>query len=1321
MMKIHRLVLPTVLGIALAIALLAAAVRQSHAALEPKSGPMSPLPPSALMTREAVSPQAIIRYVATSGTDSSACTDSANPCRSVQYAVDQAVEGDEVRVASGVYSDIHIRPRQDITITGFVTQVVFISKTISIRGGYTLTNWTTPDPENNPTILDAQGQGRVVYITGMISTTLEGLHLTGGDATGLGGFVFDSSNYDAGGGIYINGASINLQKCRVSENYTPDYGGGVFLFNSQALIHNNKIYSNRTWGHGGGLSSIEGNIALVSNLIATNSADTGGGLYMLDGIAGIQNNLFKFTLDGGAAYLDSVSYTINNNQFQNNSAHTYNGTILQLQGGRGKISRNIFSSNTGSGVLLISGTALIEGNLITKQGGTILQATGIQLNTGSYTLTNNMVVQNSIEEFTGISVISATAVLVHNTIAQDINQHDDNGLVISNGSIVNMINNIIAAQYVGISVYSSTVEMEATLWGSGYWANDTDWSITNSIFSTGTVSLWGDPGFTVIGPLGDFHITPDSASIDAGVETGVNKDYDGEMRPNGLAVDIGADELYKTIRYVTPNGFDISNCSISTYPCRTVQYAVDQAVEGDEVRVASGVYSDIHIRPRQDITTTGYVTQVVYISKTISIQGGYTMTNWITPDPEANPTVLDAQGQGRVVYITGLVSPTIEGIVITHGDSINQGGWYIPGLMTDQDVGGGLYIITASATISNCEISLNSSPDYGGGVVLVYSSVRLQRNNINTNNASAGGGIASFLGYNSVISNTISNNTGGGMYLGGEYGLQSGNEQVVKNLISENSGSLGAGILLWYAPPATLSGNTLSDNYANQGGGVYSFYSDPILYDNRILANQANWGGGLYLLQYYGVMDSNVVASNTADSTGGFYLDGGAPIIINNIFTHNHSESYGSGMSIDISHSARLMNNTIANNTGGYGMGITVMSNSQIVLTNTIITSQSIGIYVPGGNNQNTVVMEGTLWGSGAWANGQDWAGGGPIYTGTVNVWGDPGFVNPENGDYHISYGSAAIDAGIDAGVYTDIDGEPRPAGAGFDIGADELQAALSLGLSASPDPVASGGNLTYTLILTNTGGVELNAIITATFPAQVAPGGSLTWSVDLPAGGDPWTESVIVVLDPSYAGPLTSTLKAVSLEGARVVVTNTVTAVQPVLGLAALNSSPTRLGQPTTFTATLATGSEVWFEWNFGDGTSGAGQSVEHTYPSSGVYTATVTASNAVSDQSAQTILIVEETIAGLSVAASSPTVLGQTTVLTAAVTAGSNVSYTWDFGDGASGTGTQATHTYTTAGEYTATVTAYNLVSQVTESITLTVIQPGYNLFLPQTMKAY
>jgi hypothetical protein len=49
---------------------------------------------------------------------------------------------------------------------------------------------------------------------------------------------------------------------------------------------------------------------------------------------------------------------------------------------------------------------------------------------------------------------------------------------------------------------------------------------------------------------------------------------------------------------------------------------------------------------------------------------------------------------------------------------------------------------------------------------------------------------------------------------------------------------------------------------------------------------------------------------------------------------------------------------------------------------------------------------------------------------------GDPAFA-PDG--YHLTGSSAAINTGVDAGVTTDIDGEGRPQGSGYDIGADEI------------------------------------------------------------------------------------------------------------------------------------------------------------------------------------------------------------------------------------------------------------------------------------------
>ena len=98
----------------------------------------------------------------------------------IQGAVDQAAAGDEIRIAAGTYTEL--------TFRAGVTQVVYVSKTLSLRGGFTTADWDDPDPVANPTRLDAGGAGRVVYVSGEIDVLLDGLELTDGDATGMGGY-----------------------------------------------------------------------------------------------------------------------------------------------------------------------------------------------------------------------------------------------------------------------------------------------------------------------------------------------------------------------------------------------------------------------------------------------------------------------------------------------------------------------------------------------------------------------------------------------------------------------------------------------------------------------------------------------------------------------------------------------------------------------------------------------------------------------------------------------------------------------------------------------------------------------------------------------------------------------------------------------------------------------------------------------------------------------------------------------------------------------------------------------------------------------------
>ncbi|HET7090592.1 MAG TPA: hypothetical protein VFL17_18320, partial [Anaerolineae bacterium] len=237
--------------------------------------------------------------------------------------------------------------------------------------------------------------------------------------------------------------------------------------------------------------------------------------------------------------------------------------------------------------------------------------------------------------------------------------------------------------------------------------------------------------------------------------------------------------------------------------------------------------------------------------------------------------------------------------------------------------------------------------------------------------------------------------------------------------------------------PAAVSGNLIAYNNAYLGGGVSAAGVSATLSGNLIRFNTATYrGGGVSLAGGSPMLIGNTIVSNTAPSGGGLFFILSGATLFNNVVADNRATESGSGLYVGWS-SPRLTHNTIARNTGGDGSGILVASftdGSAVTLTNTILVSHTVGITVLAGD---TATLQGTLWGTGAWANDMDWGGAGTILTGTINVFDDPAFVNPDTGDYHIGSTSAAINAAVNAGVHTDVDNQPRPYQTP-DLGADE-------------------------------------------------------------------------------------------------------------------------------------------------------------------------------------------------------------------------------------------------------------------------------------------
>lgn len=107
-------------------------------------------------------------------------------------------------------------------------------------------------------------------------------------------------------------------------------------------------------------------------------------------------------------------------------------------------------------------------------------------------------------------------------------------------------------------------------------------------------------------------------------------------------------------------------------------------------------------------------------------------------------------------------------------------------------------------------------------------------------------------------------------------------------------------------------------------------------------------------------------------------------------------------------------------------------------------------------------------------------------------------------------------------------------------------QAGLAVAKLASTDVAFSGADLTYTIVISNTGDLTLNATIADDLPAQVTTNDPITWTTALDPG-QVWMETVQVTIGDSYTGTLTNVVNVTTQQGLNDGATNVVQVVDPV------------------------------------------------------------------------------------------------------------------------------------------------------------------------------
>jgi len=276
----------------------------------------------------------------------------------------------------------------------------------------------------------------------------------------------------------------------------------------------------------------------------------------------------------------------------------------------------------------------------------------------------------------------------------------------------------------------------------------------------------------------------------------------------------------------------------------------------------------------------------------------------------------------------------------------------------------------------------------------------------------------------------------------------------------------GAGFRVLDGATGVVSNCTFDDCHADSGGAiaVEGDGFDLLVSDCTITnctadddAGAIKFDNGDSIL----VVDRCVIANCSGGDDGGAVKTGDStgPIVTisNTLFLNN---SGGDESVVEGRFETHILNCTFVGNTAPDGDGVVVERTNDtnapfatMELVNNIFVDNVVntggapvffvreaGVFGSGLTTTNNLVFNNTADGGAGFAlDGR--------LTGNGNFSDDPAFVDAPNDDYHLEAGSPAIDAGADlSAVFTlDLDGDTRPDGAAFDIGAYEGGTPLSV------------------------------------------------------------------------------------------------------------------------------------------------------------------------------------------------------------------------------------------------------------------------------------
>ena len=841
-------------------------------------------------------------------------TDWTNAYTDLQLALTSAISGTEIWVAQGVYT-----PGTQITNSFALTDGV------QLYGGFAATETvrTERDWQTNITVLSGDIEGNDTTDPNGIVTDTANITGTNAYHVVIAKGVGETAVLD-GFSITAGFASVASQGC-TNPVVDDRCGGGLYLVNSDAGVSNVTFIGNQAWYYGAGLYARNGapvltNVDFVNN---TSTNGSGGGASFSGSTLQMTDSSFTGNSSGrggGGVYIFQGSLEIQNLTIHSNTSGTvgnFDGGGINIGYASGTISQATIYRNTtnggGGGAYLYHNTLLLEEisfteNTANKDGG------GLNTTNDDSTYLN-IIFEGNVTNIDGggasICCNDGSAQLINVLFVGNYAGQDGGGLHGYNASPVNVTNATFAYNHAnldggGLQAHIGGPSMHnAILWGNtadgqGDQVQESGSglpTLTDGLIQggcTGHVDCFGtiltsEPLFTSLpssgdgdwttwadNDYGDLRLGVFSPAIDVGDEA---HDPDANNSPPDSMHDIATD-LAGLPRIADGDGDSLHEIDLGAYEASAMCYV---ETTGDNTTDyvsadASALQDAINAASPNDwlkiagtcagVSETVGMTQTLYITNSVTLEGGYAYTDWFNNNPGVTYATLDALNAGRVVVVASGVDLTMRSLKTANGDGFSGGG--------GNDFTGGIRINSGATLDLRDSFVIGNISQRGGGInnagVLTVTDSLIAEN---SSTAWAGGVFNT--GVVTVRNSTIEENSGegSGLFNNGSGAMLIENTTIANNLTVNSGGGIqNRGVLT--VTHSTISSNSIDGINNFSGNAVATIHHSTIV--SHTQAGVAN-NGSTQVLNLAHTLVANNGTWDCRNTAGGAVNDGGYNLV----------------------------------------------------------------------------------------------------------------------------------------------------------------------------------------------------------------------------------------------------------------------------------------------------------------------------------------------------------------------------------------------------------------------------------------------------------